>query len=510
MGVFALTDVIVVGGGPTGLLLAAELRLAGADPLVLEAADGALRRTRSLGLRGLNGRTVQSLRLRGLTDRLAEVQAELFEMLAFDAKSEDPTREMVRLLAENRAKGHFSGLPLIEDAADPEDPSAQFVLQQHVLERLLADWSAELGVRIRAGCPVVDVRPEDGGVRAVLADGSSVRAAYLVGCDGGRSTVRKRAGIAFPGTEATMTGRTAVAQLADPGAITSALHGPRGLLSLSMVPGEIATIEFDGGPADRDEPVTAEEMAASISRVSGTEVTITELTAAIRYSDNTRQAETYRRGPVLLAGDAAHVHSPIGGQGLNLGLQDAMNLGWKLGLVVRGLAPESLLDSYTAERHPVGERVLRNTRAQVALLRPGAQVAALREVLRETLTIPAAKRHFIEMANGIDIDYAPNAAHPLVGRFAPRLEQTDADPLLAEGGGVLLDLLGCKEIRDIGAGHADRVRVVGAACPSQPELAAVLLRPDGYVAWAASDAELTGLPEALADWFGPARNGLSR
>ncbi|MGW0521444.1 FAD-dependent monooxygenase [Crossiella sp. NPDC003009] len=509
----ALTDVIVVGGGPTGLLLAAELRLAGADPLVLEAADGALRRTRSLGLRGLNGRTVQSLRLRGLTDRLAEAQAELFEMLAFGAKSEDPTREMVRLLAENRAKGHFGGLPLIEDAADPEGAPTQFLLQQHVLERLLAAWSAELGVRIRAGCPVVDVLPEYGGVRAVLADGSSVRAAYLVGCDGGRSTVRKRAGIAFPGTDATMTGRTAVAQLADPGAVTPALHGPRGLLSLSMVPGEISTIEFDGGPADRDEPVTAEEMAASISRVSGTEVTITELAAAIRYSDNTRQAETYRRGRVLLAGDAAHVHSPIGGQGLNLGLQDAMNLGWKLGLVVRGLAPESLLDSYTAERHPVGERVLRNTRAQVALLRPGAQVAALREVLRETLTIPAAKRHFIEMANGIDIDYAPDSAHPLVGRFAPPLELVGADPLpvlLGQGRAVLLDLLGGKEIREAGAGHADRVRLVRATCPSHPELAAVLLRPDGYVAWAAPGAELTGLPEALADWFGPALNGLSR
>ncbi|MFL6122676.1 FAD-dependent monooxygenase [Actinophytocola sp.] len=496
-----MTDVVVVGGGPTGLLLAGELRLAGADPLVLEAADGALRQSRGLGLRGINSRTPQTLRLRGLSEPLASAEEVLFDRLAAGRGDEgaDQVRGLLRLLTENRARGHFAGLPLVEEQADPSGVVEHFLVKQHQLEQILADWATGLGVPIRSGCPVVDVVAEDSAVRAVLADGRSVRAAYLVGCDGGRSTVRKHAGIDFPGTPATMTGRTAVAELADADALTPSLHGPRGLLNLSLVPGEIATIEFDGGPDERDVPVTAEEMQASIRRVSGVDVTLTRLVAGIRYSDNTRQAATYRQGRVLLAGDAAHVHSPIGGQGLNLGLQDAMNLGWKLGRVVRGRAPESLLDTYTAERHPVGERVLRNTRAQVALMRPGAQVAALREVLGETLTIPAARHHFTAMANGTDIDYAPDATHPLVGRFVPPLELAGADPLpvlLRDGQAVLLDLVGSAEFRAAADGRA--VRVVGARCPGDEELAALLVRPDGYVAWATKGVDAAGLPEALA------------
>ncbi|KFU77948.1 2-polyprenyl-6-methoxyphenol hydroxylase [Amycolatopsis lurida] len=462
-----MNDVIIVGGGPVGLLLAGELRLAGADPLVLEASDGAVRRNRSFGLRGINGRTSQSLRLRGLTEEFSKAQKE-----ASGAS---------RLLKGNRARGHFAGLPLVEDEVS-SGAAGGFVLKQHVLERILADWAIGLGVRVRTDCEVVDLVDEDSAVRAVLADGRSEQAAYLVGCDGGRSVVRKRAGIAFPGTDATMTGRVALAELADPGAVESTMHGPGGMVRTSLVPGEISTMEFDGGPGDRDAPLTAEEMQTSIARVSGVGVDVIRFGGGIRFSDNTRLAATYRRGRVLLAGDAAHVHSPIGGQGLNLGLQDAMNLGWKLGLVARGLALESLLDSYTAERRPVGERVLRNTRAQVALLRPGPQVAALREVLAETLEIPAAKRHFIAMGNGADIDYAPDAAHPLVGRFAP------LPPMSEDGRAVLV-----ARDDEVRAAANGRVRLVEADVDQ-----AFLVRPDGYVAWAAPDGETTGLTEALA------------
>ncbi|WP_414945270.1 FAD-dependent monooxygenase [Amycolatopsis sp. cmx-11-32] len=465
-----MNDVIIVGGGPVGLLLAGELRLAGADPLVLEVADGSVRRNRSFGLRGINGRTSQSLRLRGLTEALSEAQSEMYGV----------ARGLSQMMKGNRARGHFAGLPLLEDEVEPGAVGG-FVLRQHVVERIFTGWATGLGVRIHTGHEVVDVVQEDDAVRAVLADGRSERAAYLVGCDGGRSVVRKRTGIAFPGTDATMTGRVAAAQLADPGAVKSSMHGPGGMVHLSPVPGEISTMEFDGGPGDRDTPLTAEEMQASISRASGLDVTVTRLDGGIRFSDNTRQAATYRQGRVLLAGDAAHVHSPIGGQGLNLGLQDAMNLGWKLGLVAQGAAPESLLDTYTAERHPVGERVLRNTRAQVALMRPGPQIAALREVLEETLEIPAAKRHFLAMGNGVDIDYAPDATHPLVGRFAPL-------PLVSEDGRSIL-VAGSEEI--LGAVNG-RVRTVET--DSEPSF---LMRPDGYVAWAASGGDPAGLTEAL-------------
>jgi len=472
-----MTDVIVVGGGPTGLLLASELKLAGADPLVLEASPEAGRPLRALGLRGVNGRSVQTLALRGLEEPLRKAQWAMFEALPSTAT--DQVDGLVALLHGGAARGHFAGLPLVDEGRGPRN----MLLKQSLLEDVLAAHARSLGVRIETGWEVVDLVEEDDGVVAIAADGRTERADYLVGCDGGRSAVRKLAGIAFPGTDPTMTGRTAVAELADPGAVTSSLRGPGGLVNLSLVPGEIATIEFDGGPAERDTPMTADELAGSIRRAGGVAAEVAKIGVAIRYSDNTRQAQTYRRGRVLLAGDAAHVHSPIGGQGLNLGLQDAANLGWKLGLVVRGAAPESLLDTYTAERHPVGERVLRNTRAQVALMRPGPQVDALREVMAETLAIPEVKARFVDMANGLDIDYTPGDSP--VGRFTP----VPVD--LADGRAVLIGA-------ELPPGYEDRVRAVDGDT-------ALLVRPDGYVAWAGSE----GLAEALSAWFGAPAEALA-
>ncbi|MFI7223459.1 FAD-dependent monooxygenase [Nonomuraea angiospora] len=530
-----MTDVIIVGGGPVGLLLACELKLGGADPLVLEAATGEERRTRSLGLRSLNARTVQSLALRDLVEPVAGEQWAMLDELAArrEPAGADLVAMMVELLREGLIRGHFAGLPLLGEAGDAE----YLMLKQDRLEAVLAERAAGMGVRIRQGCAVRDVAQEGSAAVATLADGRTVRAAYLVGCDGGRSLVRKRSGFAFEGTPATMTGRTAVAELASAEAVTSSLRHPGGLVNLSLVPGEIATIEFDGGPDDRDAPMTAGELEASLRRVTGHDVVVKRLETGIRYSDNTRHAGTYRKGRVLLAGDAAHVHSPIGGQGLNLGLQDAVNLGWKLALVARGLAPEALLDTYTAERHPVAARVLRNTRAQVALMRPGAQVEALREVLAEVIELPDAKRHFTGMADGTEVDYAPGSAHPLVGRFAPRLEALPEPApakartlpeLLRDGRGLVLALSGTPGDGGHGegapgdgghgegapgdggldaavAGHRDRVRVAHAepsAVPGGGATEVLLVRPDGYVAWAGGR---DGVAAALTTWFGPPR-----
>ncbi|WP_433211559.1 FAD-dependent monooxygenase [Microtetraspora malaysiensis] len=504
-----MTDVIIVGGGPVGLLLACELTLAGAGVLVLEAASGEERRTRSLGLRSLNARTLRSLALRGLVEPLTEAQWAMFEELGQgrepgdDLKDAPPAQAdvvalMVEMVQKGMIRGHFSGLPLLE----PGGGADFLMLKQHQLEGVLAARAAELGVTVRHDCRVTDVTQDENGVAATLADGQVVRGAYLVGCDGGRSVVRKRSAFAFSGTPATMTGRTAVAELADSGTITSSLRGQGGLVNLSLVPGEIATIEFDGGPGERDAPMTAGELQGSLRRVTGVDVVITRLEAGIRYSDNTRHADTYRKDRVLLAGDAAHVHSPIGGQGLNLGLQDAVNLGWKLGLVARGLAPGSLLDTYTAERHPVAARVLRNTRAQVALMRTGAQVDALREVLTEVLELPDARRYFSAMVEGTDVDYAPDAAEPLVGRFVPPSAtppEASSGGLLADGRGLLVVPPGQDWPGEAVAGYRDRVR---ASTEGAPDAGALLVRPDGYVAWAGGR---DGLGEALATWFGPAR-----
>jgi 2-polyprenyl-6-methoxyphenol hydroxylase-like FAD-dependent oxidoreductase len=475
-----MSDVIVVGGGPTGLLLAGELKLAGAEPLVLEAAaDARERRSRSFGMRGVNGRSVQTLALRGLAEPLAAAQRAMFESMAVERGTDpdDIVDSLLKMLGTGRARGHFGGLPLVTEPSDLR----VFLIRQHHLEQLLADWVESLGVPVWSGCEVVDVVDDGSAVAAVLADGRTVRGSYLVGCDGGRSVVRKSVGVDFVGTDATMTGRTAAVSVADPSALQSSLRSPGGLVNLSMVRGEIATIEFSGGPDDRHAPLTALEMQESIRRASGVpDVVVTSFDGGIRYSDNTRQAAAYRQGRVFLAGDAAHVHSPIGGQGLNLGLQDAANLGWKLGLVVRGLASPSLLDTYHLERHPVGEWVLRNTRAQVALMRPGPQVDALREVLTEVLAFPEVLDHFVAMANGLRIDYAP-AEPSIVGRFWPVGRHV---------GGVLIGA-SC-------AGYEGRVAVADGPLPDG--VTGLLVRPDGYVAWA-STADFT-LEEALTRWFG--------
>ncbi|MET0404481.1 MAG: FAD-dependent monooxygenase, partial [Cystobacter sp.] len=347
---------------------------------------------------------------------------------------------------------------------------------------------------------------EDDGARVrVEAHGPegarTLEAAFLVGCDGGRSTVRKQAGFDFPGTDPTLTGYLAIVELDHPERLQPLgwHRTPTGTLIHGPTPGRVGLMEFDGPPADRAAPVTVAEVEQSLRRVSGADVRVLGMKSASRWTDNARQASTYRKGRVLLAGDAAHVHSPFGGQGLNLGLLDAVNLGWKLCATIRGAAPEGLLDTYTEERHPVAARVLDNTRAQLTLMRPDPQSAAMRQIVAELMGAhPDVNRYFGEMISGITTRYELGDEDPLVGRLVADAELTvegEATRLYAwmhDGRGLLVD--GSGEASAQQEAWASRVRVVRA-----PGARPMLLRPDGCVAWAGRPG---GLRPALERWFG--------
>jgi hypothetical protein len=331
-----------------------------------------------------------------------------------------------------------------------------------------------------------------------------MKSAYLVGCDGGRSTVRKLAGFEFPGTDPTLTGYQAIVELDHPERLLPLgwRRTAKGVLAYGPIPGRVFVAEFDGPPPDRNAPITVEEVQASLRRVSGADVTITAMKTATRFTDNARQATTYRLGRVLLAGDAAHVHSPFGGQGLNLGILDAVNLGWKLAAVVCGRAPAELLDTYTAERHPVAARVLANTRAQVALMRTDDLTTALREIVAEMMRLDEGNRFFGEMISGITIRYALGGTHPLVGRlcgnFALNLDEgeTDLFSLMSRGHAVLIDA-GGGAAANIAAAWEPHVRIARAC--GRPSL---FVRPDGCIAWASDDGNVDGLAAALTEWLG--------
>jgi 2-polyprenyl-6-methoxyphenol hydroxylase-like FAD-dependent oxidoreductase len=369
-------DVTVVGAGPVGLLLACELALQGVRTTVLERLTT---QADTIKAHMISGRTFDMLAMRGLGP-------------AITAASEAETS---RLAWYRRSTGHFAGLFKL-------DGQDLVMLSQQALERLLEARALELGVTIRRG---IDVTTLDLG------------SDYVVGCDGGRSTVRKLAGIDFPGTGPSLTGYQAIVDL-DGELDRGWNHTPTGVYASGPLKGRIMMIEYSGPPTTR-EP-TREVLEATLRRVSGRDVRITAVHTATVWTDNTRQATTYRNGNVLLAGDAAHVHSPFGGQGLNLGLQDALNLGWKL-----ATGDDSLIDTYTTERHPVGARVLRNTMAQVALTRPDPQARELYALFDDLLDLPEVKRHISAMVQGTDIRYDTTCDHPTSGTFVPGLDLSD-------------------------------------------------------------------------------------
>jgi 2-polyprenyl-6-methoxyphenol hydroxylase-like FAD-dependent oxidoreductase len=494
-------DVVVAGAGPVGLLLAAELSLAGVSVTVLERLT---EQNQALKAGGINGRSNQLLARRGLGARIVAEAAKYGDGSA--AFTREPTVDGADGRPQARFGGHFAGLLLNTESALKVPPAT--ALPQQALERLLGAWVAELGVPVLTGHEVTGLSQNTDEVTVHVRTGDStktIRCAYLVGCDGGRSTVRKLAGFAFPGTDPLTTGYQATLTLDPAVPLPTGWHATdRGLYAHGPKPGRILTVEFAGPPADRDAPVTQAELQEALRRVSDTDVIVTEVKSAARFTDNTRQAATYQRDRVLLAGDAAHVHPPFGGQGLNIGLQDAANLGWKLAATVQGWAPNGLLDSYTTERHPVARQVLENTRAQIAIMRPDPHSRAMRALFAQLLEADVTLTDLLGgRLQGLDVRYDTGPrTHPLTGRSMPDLPGlADAmrlpRPVLAD----LSDSAGWGAVAD---GWRDRVDL--CRLPEAPGVTALLLRPDGYVAWAADGTpDAASLREALTTWFGEPR-----
>ncbi|RUY78583.1 FAD-dependent monooxygenase, partial [Mesorhizobium sp. M7A.F.Ca.CA.001.10.2.1] len=475
------------GGGPTGLMLAGELALAGVDVAIFERRPD----QKLAGLRagGLHARTLEVLDQRGIVDRFLS-QGQISPSVGF---------HMIRLGISDFPTRH----------------NYLLALRQNHIERILADWVGELKVPIYRGHEVAGFAQDDSGVDVELSTGHRLRAAYLVGCDGGRSTIRKATGIEFAGWDPTMSWMIAEVEMSEEPA-WGFRSNASGIHALGKIEGgkKVGVVLTEPRLEARGEP-TLRELSEALTAIYGTDFGVHSPTWLSRFTDMTRQAAAYRDRRVLLAGDAAHIHPPMGGQGLNIGVQDAVNLGWKLAQIIKGTSPQSLLESYHAERHPVAARVLRNTMAQVALRRTDDRSKALADTVAELLGMDEPRKKIAAEVSGLGVHYDLGEGHPLLGRRMPDLDLTTAGgrlrvfTLLHDARPVLLNL-GEPGRLDI-ASWADRVRQIDAGYAGIWDLPAlgtvvspdaVLIRPDGYVAWAGAGTQ-QGLVDALTTWFGP-------
>ena len=495
-------EVIVAGAGPVGLFLAGELAQAGCSVLVLEKAEGPLSTLKQLpfGIRGLNALSVEALDRRGLLGEL-----ELHKRL------QNPHQHAVQ--GPRRQVGHFAGLPLHESDLDPSQwpyrlpgsPPPSLLSELAELETVLTRRAEGLGATIRRGLGIVGFAQADDAV-TVQAGDQTYRTQWLVGCDGSRSVVRKAGGFEFAGTEPEFTGYTTRLELADPEKLGFGRQMTPAGMYLQSQPGYVVIQEFDGGAFHKTgQPATLAHVQAVLRRVSGTDVTVSALHLATTWTDRARQATAYRHGRVLLAGDAAHIHAPLGGQGLNLGLGDALNLGWKLAATLHGRAPAGLLDTYFTERHPVGAQVLDWSRAQVALMRPDPGTRALNAVVRDLLNTPDGATYTAGRVWGIATRYDLGSTHPLTGRSVPNFELA-AGPTMGEllraGQGLLLDFEASAALAAWASSYGGQLQYVAGQAKDQLGLRAVLVRPDGIVAWASDHAPaMAELQQAADRWF---------
>jgi len=498
-------DVLIAGAGPVGLFLACELRLAGCSVLVLEQAQEPHNPLKALpfGLRGLSVPTIESLDRRDLLRPIVERAV----------TRDSPAAHWMQ--QARRPAGHFAGIQFFQDQIDTTQwqhrlpvPVSNVATDMASIEAVLEARAGELGVEILRGFGVEGLEQSETGV-TVTAGGQEFRGQWLAGCDGGRSTARKLAGFGFTGTAPEFTGYSVQVRLAGPAVLQPGRHYTATGMYTYAPPGTIGMVDFDGGAFHRTDPITREHVETVLRKISGSDVRVTELELATTWTDRAYQAAQYKKGRVLLAGDAAHIHSPLGGQGLNLGLGDAVNLGWKLAATIRGDAPDGLLESYERERHPEGIRILDWSRAQVALMRPSPSSRALEAIIRDLLQTNDGATYFAGRVWGIESRYDLGDAHPMVGRSAPNFELADGTRLCQHfktGHGVVLDFDNRESLRSLANRWEGRLHYIASEARDRLGLNALLIRPDGVIAWV-SDHERpeTDPANSARKWFGKRR-----
>jgi 2-polyprenyl-6-methoxyphenol hydroxylase-like FAD-dependent oxidoreductase len=507
-----MKDVIISGAGPVGLFLACELALAKCSVLILEKAEDPHSPLKQLpfGIRGLSSLSIEAFYRRGLLHEL-----ELHKRL------KNPHQNAVQ--GPRRQVGHFAGIPFHEGDIDtsqwkyrlPGSTDASLLSEMEELETVLSRRAAALGVEIRRGLAITGFHQTADGVTVRSGD-QSFPGKWLVGCDGSRSVVRKTGGFEFAGTEPEFTGYSTKVDIADPEKLRPGRNFTTRGMYLQSQPGYLAIQDFDGGAFHGSEkPITLEHIQEVLRRVSNTDVTITALHIATTWTDRARQATAYRNGRVLLAGDAAHIHAPLGGQGLNLGLGDAMNLGWKLAATIQKAAPEGLLDSYYTERHPIGAQVLDWSRAQAAIMKPDPDARALNAIMRDLMNTRDGATYMAGRVWGINTHYNLggddssgdnlNNVHPLIGHSVPNFEFEDGTTigdLMHDGKGILLDFERNTSLKTLAGEYDDRIKYVSGPAKEQLGLSAVLTRPDGFIAWASdSKPDEQSIRQAIAGVF---------
>ncbi|MFB5651413.1 FAD-dependent monooxygenase [Leptospira wolffii] len=500
----SIHDVIISGAGPVGLFLACELALAKCSVLILEKAENShspLKRM-PFGIRGLSAPTIEALYRRGLLNEL-----EIYKHL------KNPHSTAVQH-GPRRQVGHFAGIPFHEGDIDnsqwkhrlPSSTDTNLISEMEEMETILLRRAESLGVEIMRGLAVTSFHQTEDEV-TVRSGEKSFKSRWLVGCDGGRSVVRKVGGFEFAGTEPEFTGYSAKVDITDPEKLSPGRNPTPTGMYLQSQPGFLIMQDFDGGEFHNSEkPITLEHVQKVLRYISGTDVTIDALHFASTWTDRARQATNYRNGRILLAGDAAHIHSPLGGQGLNLGLGDAMNLGWKLAATVQNGAPESLLDSYHAERYPIGAQVLDWSRAQVAIMKPIPQARALNAIIRDLMETRDGATYMAGRVWGIHTHYNLGGTHPLLGHSVPNFEFEDGTRIgefMHDGRTILLDFGIHTSLKNLADEYGDRMKYVSGRAKEQLGLSAALIRPDGIIAWVCDgeEPEEQQLKQAAAQWF---------